>query len=325
MEIKKIHMINFRSHRDTEISFKSGVNIIKSPNGTGKTNTLEALFLLSTSKSHRGSKIADLIMYDEDFAKVEIEFSARERDNREVAILTLASGGKKAFLKNGVNVAKTSDLMGFFNCVLFTPDDLQLIKGAPSARRRMMDIALCQMSRQYFYNLSCYNKALNHKNKLLKKDKITRELLEPWNIELKKYGESLRLSRAEYIKSLEAHAKTKLKKMLGKDFKIVYNEAGHFDDDIFEKEKLQRASLTGPHRDDLTFLLDDKDAKAFASQGQTRSIVVCLKMAQVDILNDKTGEAPILLLDDVLSELDETRRAFIEKEIKNLQVIITTC
>lgn len=333
MELRRLKLKNFRNHGDREFEFCGGVNVICGENGVGKTNVLEAIHLLATSKSHRGVGEREMVLWGEEFASVNAEFMARERDNTAAA--KLAATRRKQFVKNGVGVQKTSDLMGFLSVVMFAPDDLQIIKGAPQARRRMLDLAICQMSKKYFHLLSAYGRVLMQKNRLLKSGLEGAKVIaaiEPWNAQMAIYGAQIGSYRARYIDEIQRPASEKFRGIMERDLEVRYvgvgagcEKLGEELERVLEKEVRYRQALVGPHRDDFEVSIGGADARVYASQGQQRAAIICLKMAQVAVLGEKSGELPILLLDDVMSELDEVRRRFIlEHASGGGQTILTT-
>jgi DNA replication and repair protein RecF len=322
---------NFRSHKNAHFSFNDGVNVIVGENGIGKTNILEAIHFLATAKSHRTGHEREMITHGEEFAFIKAEFEARDRKNTIEG--RLWKQGKKQFAKNFVPIRKTSDLMGFISVIMFAPGDLSIIQGSPGVRRKFLDLAICQMSKKYFHLLSTYNRILAQKNKLLKTDNAQNclDMLEVWNTQLAGAGEAINEFRNNYLVLLEEHAKIHFAEMMNKTLEISYipNGNGILGDleknikKALKKEiKLGQAEI-GPHRDDFLIKIGGAEGKEYASQGQQRTAIIALKKAQLDILCERLDEPPILLLDDVMSELDLTRQHLLLDTKMQCQTIIT--
>lgn len=338
MYVEHMKLLNFRNYPLGEVSFVNGANVIYGKNALGKTNALEAIYLLATSKSHRQAKEKELIHFGEEFAKISLEFYSYNRKNKGDIILN--ANKKKQFIKNRIPVTKTSELMGFLNVVLFCPEDLRLVKGSPRDRRRMMDIGICQLRKKYFTALLSYNKVLEQKNNLLRENPASEQLW-VWNSQLCQYGSYIAFTRQNYLKNLQAHVKkyhfdisneqieVKYVSGISQSLKENISQQDFLEvmqkeiEKSFEKEKRQGQSIIGPHRDDFCSVINEKEARLFGSQGQQRTIALCLKLAEVDLIREDTGEPPVLLLDDALSELDEGRQDYILKNFKDLQTIIT--
>jgi DNA replication and repair protein RecF len=341
MWIKDLRIYQFRNLADATISFKSGVNLIIGRNGQGKTNCLESISVLSSAKSFRTNKLGELIKWGHDEASVfaTLEFSSGHKNSLG---LVLGNKSKKAYLNDAI-VKSADEFIGLLASVTFTPDDLELVKGGPAERRRFLDKALAFLDRKSIRTLAAYNTTLKSKNALLKNSAgksrgVLFEEMDSWNRLLAKFGTEIELSRRAVIKSLAERARIiyssyapdsevlqlSLKSAKTKPEPSEYlmmeelNEAK-------EREFYQGQSLVGPHRDDLIITLSGKDSRSFASQGQTRSIVLALKLALIEEIEAVRGEAPIILLDDVDSELDQGRRESFFKTIVNnkRQVIIS--
>ncbi|OQB15285.1 MAG: DNA replication and repair protein RecF [Firmicutes bacterium ADurb.Bin193] len=336
MWVDEIRLVNFRGYKNASVMFDRGVNIIYGANASGKTNILEALFLMSAARSHRFVKENEMISFGCKCAKVFAAFYSRGRDN--TGEITLFKDKKKQIRINGVAIDKTSELMGFLNAVMFCPEDLRLIKGAPRERRRMMDVGICQISKKYFNALTQYIKVLEQKNRLLK-DKPDSKALWVWNEKLAELGTEVIWFRKSYIDSIGKKAAEIHRDICKEDFEIKYSCGAGVDDfsskesilNRFrceiekndEREKRFGISLVGPHRDDFEIFIDKNEARVYASQGQQRTAVLSVKMSEVSLIRENTGEPPVLLLDDVMSELDAHRQSYILNGIKDSQVIIT--
>ena len=327
MYVKKVEVKDFRNYDEGKVEFTKGTNVICGANAKGKTNILESIFLLATSKSHRGATERELIKNGEEFAKVKIDFFARGRENTgEIRIKK-----KKQFKMNKIPIIKTSDLMGFLNAVMFCPEDLRIIKGAPRERRRFLDIGISQVRSGYFHKLIEYNKILNQRNACL------REGLEDtwvWDEQLAKTGARIFWYRRNYLLELEKNAAIHMKDISNEKLSLKYMIDKEREEDYRleilsglqknkERERRWKQTLSGPHRDDFSIEINGLDARHFASQGQVRTAVMAMKLAEVDIMKRETGEPPVLLLDDALSELDEERQKYILKKSGDAQVIIT--
>lgn len=326
MLIKSIRLVNFRNYEDNSFSFSLDTNQIIAPNGTGKTNILEGIYVSSCGKSNRGVHDKELIRFGESFYRIECDYVT---DGDEKKIIIACDLDKKKITINDVPIKKTSELIGELAIVAFAPDDLSVIKGSPSLRRRLIDSVLCQIDSKYLFALNRYKKILMQKNKLYKRKNVSHDEIKTWNEGLLEHGCVIFEKRKEYIEELEKTASEKYKDMLGKELKFVYkSDFEKIDIDklnsYIEKEIVMRQSLIGIQKDDIEILVDNKLAKNYSSQGQIRSIVIAIKLAEIAILESNFGETPVLLLDDVMSELDEERRAYISGHIKNVQTIITS-
>lgn len=332
MHIKSLSLQNFRSYEMQNLSFDSGTNIFCGNNAQGKTNLLEALYLFSMGKSFRTTQDADLIRFGADYTKASLVFCDRMREHTlEIIILP---NKKKQIKINGVTISRLSELVGKLNVVLFYPEELGLVKEGPYIRRRFMDVALSQLRPAYYHVLGRYNRTLDQRNKLIKSIRMgnqsLRETVFAWNEKLVDYGMELMRYRAEFMEKLDELAQKNHFEASGEKLKLVYRprftEKQVFLDKLeenFDREIEQGCTLYGPHREDFEIYINDKEAKVFGSQGQQRSAVLSLKLAQADLLFAEYGEYPVLLLDDIMSELDPTRRAYLAGKIPNKQVFIT--
>lgn len=336
MFVDEIFLTDFRNYEKGHVVFDRAVNIIYGENARGKTNILEAIFMLSSARSHRFSREIEMIRFGCDSAKISAEFFSRGREN--TGEINLFSKKKKQIKINKVPIEKTSELMGIFNTVMFCPEDLRLVKGSPRDRRRMMDIGICQLSRKYFHALSQYVKALEQRNKLLKENPESKTLW-VWNENLVQYGTEVIWFRKIYTDNLGKKAFNIHRDICGEELEIKYNCGAAVRDfsskeevtrqfccdiqRLSEREKKAGISLTGPHRDDFEININGCEAKLYGSQGQQRTAALSMKMAEVGIIFEHTGEMPVLLLDDVMSELDKFRQEYILNNIKDMQVIIT--
>lgn len=334
MIAEKIKLENFRNYEKEIIDFSPEINIIYGKNGSGKTNLIEALYAFSYARSFR-AKSKEFIKHGCDAAKIELDFISKKRN--QTADIIFTKENKKKIRLNEINIAKTSDLLGNFICVLFTPDELSLVKEGPDKRRKFIDISIVSLRPVYFSALSNYNTCLKQKNALLKNG--NNRLLDIWDEKLSEYGAVIAHLRQSYINSLSEKAKKAQFDISGgkENLDILYSHSYKMGENRNETkefifEKLQEARqreienkmcLVGPHRDDLIFKINSFNAKSYASQGQQRSIVLSLKTAQMEIIKEQEGEYPQLLLDDVMSELDGDRRDFFTEKIIGKQVIIS--
>lgn len=333
MFVKKLKLEGFRNYENETFTFSPGTNIIYGNNAQGKTNALEAVYLFSIGKSFRTQQDRELIRFHEEQTKISVLFENNIREN-EIE-LVLRRDRKKQIKINGVPIQKMGELIGLFTVVLFSPDELNLTKGSPHARRRFLDIAVSQMRPKYYHILRRYNKVLEQRNNLIKKlkfaqDDSLKETMAVWNEKLSDYGMTVITYRKKFVESLQAFSKKIHHEISGENFEIRYKTSFETKEqflkklnDSLYKEIEQGFTLYGPHRDDLDIETDGKDIKTYGSQGQHRSAVLALKLAQADMIYEDTGEYPVLLLDDIMSELDGDRRAYLAAKIKNKQVIIT--
>lgn len=332
MFIKNIKLNNFRNYNQEAIDLGPNVTIFYGKNAQGKTNIIEAIYFFSMGKSHRSSKDSEIIKWETEESKIEIGFT---KENYESKIEFLFKKNSKKQIKvNGIKIVKTSELLGNLNSVIFSPDHLKIIKEGPSERRRFIDIILSQTSKKYFYNLTQYNKVIEQRNKLLvsiKKQGINKNNLLVWDEQLIKYGSILITMRKEFIERINSLAKEIHQSITSgvELLKIEYypsteNEA--FEENMKSHQNLdimRGITSKGPHRDEILFFINEKEVKIFGSQGQQRTTLLSLKLAELKYICEKTGSNPILLLDDVFSELDMMRQRFLIKYIENIQTIIT--
>ena len=333
MYIKKVRLTNFRNYKDETINFTPKTNILCGDNAQGKTNALEALYMFAFGKSFRTQQDRETIKISESYTKIELLYADSFRDNTiEIIIL---KDRKKQIKINGVNITKLSELLSKLYVVLVFPEELGLIKEGPYIRRRFLDAALSSASPKYYHILGKYNKILDQRNNLIKKmrisdNQILADTLKVWNESLASYGIALSNYRTEYTEKLCEVAKKIHFEATGEELFLTYKTRFKTKEEMLAKleaslkrEIEQGCTLYGPHRDDVDIQIDGKDAKSFASQGQQRTAVLSLKLAQAELIFDETGEKPVLLLDDMMSELDSHRRAYIAEKISSGQVVIT--
>lgn len=340
MMIEAVRLHDFRNYEDLTLSFPKAIILLYGANGQGKTNLLEALYLGGLGKSYRGMKDTDLIRWQKDSASLILRF--RRQDTVQQLKIILSRREKKEIWINETKVPR-KELVGTLNEVLFSPDDLQLIKGAPSLRRRFLDREISQANPAYYRDLLQYNRAVAQRNLLLKQRKRGEaHPLEAWDQQIAVFAASLVRKRLEALHKLSFLAGVLHKRLSGgtEHLRLAYcqpyapeGETPHTDPAWYAQrlqeklaEDIQRQSTSiGPHRDDLQFLAEGADLKRYGSQGQQRTAVLALKLAELEYLKSETGEYPVLLLDDVMSELDKKRRqALLDFVRGRIQTFITT-
>ena len=332
MYIKSLELSNYRNYISTQIDFDKGVNILYGDNAQGKTNVLESIYLCGTTKSHRGSKDKEIIRFGEEEGHIRCLFDKDEVDYQ--IDMHIRSEKSKGIAVNGIKLKKAAELLGIANIILFSPEDLSIIKNVPSDRRRFVDQELCQLDKVYLYNLSSYNKIVNQRNNLLKDIIYHPELqdtLDVWDSQLISLGTKIINRRTLFINQLNEIIYDIHKSLSGNKEKLQIKYDPNISIEEYEgkllknREKDIKYKLTsvGPHRDDFVFFINDIDSKKFGSQGQQRTAALSLKLAEIKLVENLTGNTPILLLDDVLSELDSNRQNFLLNCIGNIQTIIT--
>ncbi len=341
MLVKNLRVKNFRNIDEAYLEPAEGVNVIFGENAQGKTNLLESIWLFTGCKSFRSRRDKELVGFERDFTKNELGFFAKGRD--QTACLYIDT--KRVAMKNGVTLHSPAELIGEFNAVIFAPTHLSLVKEGPLNRRRFLDTALCQLHPHYAKGLAKYNHTLSQRNALLKDVQFHPELfdtLDIWDEKLSSYGAAVVAERVKYAEMLSAYASEIYAGLSGnrEKLKIDYvNNFGAYAHDPYATKELLKEQLkkswredifnkmtaTGPHRDDLRIQIDGLSARSFGSQGQQRSAALAMKLSEAEILKTVTEENPIILLDDVMSELDETRQDYILNHIGGRQVFITCC
>ena len=345
MYCKSIELTNFRNIENEVINFTDGINVIYGQNAQGKTNILESIYLFARGKSFRAFKDKELIKFGYDLSTLKLGF---EKDGSNITLgVEIPKSGPKKFYRNRVKVDKTSEIIGEFRAVLFCPSHLGIIKDAPSVRRKFLDVAISQLRPIYIKMMTKYNSLIESRNAILKMDPIQRQnslmMLDVYSEELAYLCADISMMRVDYIKKLDYWVKIFFEEMTkGKEVpKITYETSvgkNDFNDrevlkneylsllkNNFEKELKYGATLYGIHKDDLKIELNSMDSRFYSSQGQQRSLALAMKMAEGEISREYSGEYPVFLFDDVLSELDETRKSYILSNISKRQVIITAC
>jgi len=340
--VKQLKLVNYRNFSDIELNFSDKYNVFYGDNAQGKTNIIESVFFCASGRSHRASRDNELVKIGENNFYIKIEIENGDYD----CTIEIGYDRKNKKIKINQNpIRKLADLMGHLKAVFFSPEDLSILKAGPSERRRFIDITLSQLKPVYFYNLQQYYKVLAQRNNLLKKAQGRKDLLDTldiWNENLATIGSNIILERNKFINTLYHYTMENHEKLTNRHEKLEVRyspsiKAGEYNDlnDIkkqFHKqlEKLKNSeilsgvTLCGPQRDDLDILLNGNNIKIYGSQGQQRTAVLSMKLATIDVIEKETGKKPILLLDDVMSELDEKRRRYLYENMDNVQTFITT-
>ena len=332
MHINSLEIGNFRNYEFAEIHFHNKTNILYGDNAQGKTNILESIFVCGTTKSHKGCKDKELIKIGEEEAHIRIHLEKKEISHRVDMHLKKSRG--KGIAIDGIPIKRSAELLGLLNVIFFSPEDLRIVKNGPSERRKFINMELCQLDTVYLHDLGEYNKVLAQRNKLLKQiyfDPSLKDTLDIWDMKLIEYGVEVIKRRENFIKEIrEIVVKVNEKLTGGKEsIKILY-EPDVLIDEFEEKLKASRekdlklsSTSVGPHRDDLCFLNKDIDLRKYGSQGQQRTLALSLKLAEIELVKEMIHDTPILLLDDVLSELDRNRQNYLLDSIDDIQTIIT--
>lgn len=325
----------FRNIENQTIEFSPEINVIYGENAEGKTNAIEGIYLCSQGRSHRTVHEKDFIGFESEVASVGVVYRTAARGEISLGIKYMKNGSKVCD-KNRVPVKKMSEFIGNFRTVLFTPEHLQIVKSSPLFRRRFLDSAISQISPVYISSLQRYSRALVQRNKLIsfsKESGITDPSIEVWSLSLAKEAAIISKMRNDYVERLGKIVSDIFSDMTsGREKPEIYYRS-YIDEESYikmftssvEREIRFGTTLFGPHKDDLDILLNSREAKNFASQGQQRSLALAFKLSEGELSMQESGEYPVFLLDDVLSELDESRRDFIVSRISGKQVIVTSC
>ncbi|MCR4833990.1 MAG: DNA replication/repair protein RecF [Butyrivibrio sp.] len=338
MIIKSLELADFRNYEKLNIEFSSGTNILYGDNAQGKTNILEAIYLSATTKSHKSSKDKEIVRFGKDEGHIR---TILEKDGAHYRVdMHLRKNKSKGIAIDGQKIKRASDLVGRLNVVFFSPEDLSIIKDGPSERRRFMDMELCQLDQIYLNNLAKYNKLLVERNKVLKNLYDHPEnsvLLDVQDKQLIEYGSVIIRTREKFIKELNEIIGPIHEKLTGGREKLSIFYEPNIDLDNFEnkqrqsreKDKILKQTTVGPHKDDFSFIVKSEnsteaiDIRKFGSQGQQRTASLSLKLSEIEIVKKSKKENPVLLLDDVLSELDSNRQNYLLNTIGDIQTIIT--
>lgn len=357
MKIKRLYAENFRNIEACDISFSPGVNLFIGNNAEGKTNAVEAIYLFSRGKSHRTSDERDMVRFGTEGFRLKIEYESCDGDETlEYAVF----GRDRVRKKNGYKIGRVSEMIGSFRSVLFYPDNLEIVKDGPDERRSFLNVAISQVYPTYLSVYTKYKESLDARNKLLKMSRehyIDPREIDAWSLSVAEYASFIYLMRVEYLKKLDLYTRDIALRLSGGKDEITleyksditggeeYHTSAHTVDGIptdidreavkreyyrkltenVEREMAVGSSLYGPQRDDIIISINGSAARGFASQGQKRSIVLSLKLAEGEVIREIYGEYPVFLFDDVLSELDEMRRRYIVEGMKDRQIIITSC
>ncbi|MBO8164813.1 MAG: DNA replication/repair protein RecF [Brevibacillus sp.] len=344
MFLRELSLTNYRNYTSLSLSFDHPINLFIGNNAQGKTNVLESMYVLALAKSHRTSRDKELIAWDAEYATIRSEVERRYGSVR--LEIQLTNKGKKAKI-NGLEQRKLSEYVGAINAVMFAPEDLAIVKGAPAQRRRFLDMEIGQVSPTYLYYLTNFNKVLAQRNQLLKdlaaKKSDSKEMISIWNTQFADLTVKLLQKRFEFLRKLEMWANsihtgiTDGRENLSLHYENTSPIVEGMDPDqardvmlasleeLFEREKMRGSTLIGPHRDDFSLRINDVDVQAFGSQGQQRTTALSLKLAEIELIKEEVGEYPILLLDDVLSELDEHRQTLLLETIQTkVQTFVTS-
>lgn len=332
MIVTSLELQNYRNYRELSIELSPGTNILYGNNAQGKTNILESVYICATTKSHRGTRDKDIIKFYEEDAHIRM-YMERNGVSHKID-MHLKKSKTKGVAIDGIPIHKSSELFGLVNVICFSPEDLSIIKNGPSERRRFIDMELCQLDKIYLYDISNYNKVVNQRNNLLKNtmgNSGLRDTLEVWDMQLVSYGQQVILKRQAFIEKLNEIVCDIHGRLTGNKEKMIlkYEPSTRAEDFAVNLLKRQETDLrlkstsVGPHRDDISFEIDGIDIRKFGSQGQQRTAALSLKLAEIELVKQMINDKPILLLDDVLSELDHVRQNYLLESIRNIQTIIT--
>jgi DNA replication and repair protein RecF len=332
MIVKSLELNTFRNYEKLSVEFSKGVNILYGDNAQGKTNILEAICVCATTKSQKGSKDREMIKLGAEESHIRM-YVEREEISHKLDMHLRKAKAKTAAV-DGVFLKRSSELYGFLHVISFSPEDLSIIKEGPAQRRRVVDMELCQLDKIYLYQLTKYNKILEQRNNLLKQIGFNPRLadtLQVWDEQLEEYGKHIISARKIFIEELSALVQSIHSRLSdGKEeLKLRYEPnvtAEEFLQELKndrEKEQILKNTLHGPHRDDISFYLNGEDIRKFGSQGQQRTCALSLKLAEIELVKMRLKEEPVLLLDDVLSELDRSRQTQLLDSITGIQTVIT--
>lgn len=332
MIIKRLELADYRNYETLDLEFDKGTNILYGDNAQGKTNILEAIYMAATTKSHKGSKDKEMIGFGKEEAHIRTYL---EKEGVATRVdMHLRKAGSKGIAIDGQKIKKAAELLGLCNVVFFSPEDLSIIKNGPAERRRFVDMELCQLDSFYLYNLNHYNKIVNQRNKLFKDMYMNPELkdtLAIWDSQLVSFGSKIVERRKLFVDQLNEIIYEIHKKLSGGKEELIISYEPDVAIEEFEKSlrynqdrdiRMKQTSI-GPHRDDFAFLNKDVDIRKYGSQGQQRTAALSLKLSEIELVKKIAKDTPILLLDDVLSELDSNRQNYLLNSIGDIQTIIT--
>lgn len=334
MYITNLKLVNFRNYKNLELEINKGVNVFFGNNAAGKTNILEAIYMTAITKSYRTTKENEVVNFNESYSNIFVNYVDKIDRNSKVH-LYIDQDSKKKIKEDDIDVKRASDFIGKYNVVIFSPESLDIIKGSPKNRRKFIDVLLSQLSKMYLVKLQEYNKVLSIKNTLLKNENIDNDYLDILDEKLSEYIEYIVKERINLINKINEYSKRihsnltnnlenieirYMSEFLDLDVNSIYN--------ILKKnrfyDKIKKSSSKGIQRDDIEVYVNDLEVKTYGSQGQNRTSLLTLKLSELEILKDEKEDTPILLLDDVLSELDNNRIEYLLEYIKGYQTIITT-
>lgn len=332
MYIESVQLKNFRNYESLEIDLDKGTNILYGDNAQGKTNILEAIYLCGTTKSHRGSKDKEIIRFGEE--ESHIRMMLKKNDLSYKIDMHLKKNKAKGVAINGLPIHKARELFGIINLVFFSPEDLNMIKNGPGERRKFIDMELCQLDQVYLTELASYNHIVNQRNKLLKDMYMNpglRDTLDIWDMQMVQYGRKIIEKRTAFVKELNEIVCEIHKNLTGglEHLEVIYEpstEGSAFEENLKnQRERDLRLKMTsvGPHRDDLIFMTNGIDIRKYGSQGQQRTAALSLKLSEIYLVKKKIKDTPVLLLDDVLSELDSNRQNYLLESIHDIQTVVT--
>lgn len=340
MEVKRLTLKNFRNYSEETIEFSPRTNLIYGDNAQGKTNILEAVYLAANGRSHRAKADTQMVKFGEEYARVQVEFADRNRTYK--IVIGLLPGNKKSVKINDVPINKLSVLVNYLNVVMFSPEDLELIKGSPRMRRHFMDTSISSLSPRYLSELVTYHKVLAQKNNLLRSarlgNKKAEDNIDVWNIQLAAAGVRIMKERQSFIDGLSKEALPIHKDIAGSELRIEYSPSFEIEilesanpemsflarlEEVKKREIENGSALYGIQRDEIRFFIDNNEAKIYASQGQQRTVVLCMKLALTEYIKRRRDEYPVLLFDDIMSELDEKHRLYLADSIRDKQVLLT--
>ena len=339
MKITSLKLSDFRNYETLDLFLKEGLNVFCGKNGAGKTNILESVFLMSLFTSPRTTKDKEMVRFGAGKARITLVIERKYR--KHTLVMQIEENGKKKVLVDGIPVKRAAELIGILGVVFFSPDEMKLVKETPAERRKFLDVGLSQQQKSYFIALSRYNKVLKQKNNLLKNSfgqEGADDMISVWDAQLAEYGAEIVARRRRYIEALgkeaaRAHYKIssgKEKLVLGYETPLSAADVAGLRDELYEKLEASREKdkqlgfcTVGPHRDDIAVSVNGLDGRKFASQGQQRTIALAMKLAEVKLFEAESGETPVLLLDDVLSELDEERQSVLLGMTDGVQTLLT--
>lgn len=332
MYIESVQLKNFRNYESLEIDLDKGTNILYGDNAQGKTNILEAIYLCGTTKSHRGSKDKEIIRFGEEESHIRMMLKKNELSYK--IDMHLKKNKAKGVAINGLPIHKARELFGIINLVFFSPEDLNMIKNGPGERRKFIDMELCQLDPVYLTELASYNHIVNQRNKLLKDMYMNpglRDTLDIWDMQMVQYGKKIIEKRTAFVKELNEILCDIHKNLTGglEHLEVIYEpstEGAAFEENLKNhRERDLRLKMTsvGPHRDDLIFMTNGIDIRKYGSQGQQRTAALSLKLSEIYLVKKKIKDTPVLLLDDVLSELDSNRQNYLLESIHDIQTVVT--